>query len=157
MTSNAQEAVIAVIQILADLGWYADGATRVAQVRVPHSGEWCVAGTGGRNATLGGRDRFHKLGTDWYITVGARTTYLYTKDDQNHVTSGESFRTRRDVATIKERLETIQDAVTCHLCGAVVEADALALQTGKDGEPILTHWGCRACLRAGRERLKAAI
>lgn len=47
--------------------------------------------------------------------------------------------------------------VTCHLCGAPVEADALAIQTAADGTMLFPGWLCRACFVAGAKRLKAAI
>ena len=47
--------------------------------------------------------------------------------------------------------------VTCHRCGAVVDSDALAVQTAADGTPKLTAWYCKKHLIAGTERLKAAI
>lgn len=47
--------------------------------------------------------------------------------------------------------------VTCHKCGAVVDGDALDVQTAADGTPKLGSWMCRAHLVAFAERLKAAI
>ena len=47
--------------------------------------------------------------------------------------------------------------VTCHLCGAVVDGDALDVQTAADGSAKLDHFYCKAHLIAGTERLRAAI
>lgn len=59
---------------------------------------------------------------------------------------------------VVDRLLTqLPTPVTCHLCGAVVEGDALAVQTAADGSAKLDNWYCRAHLVAGTERLKAAI
>lgn len=48
--------------------------------------------------------------------------------------------------------------VTCHLCGAPVEADALKVQTMADGGPLYpAGWMCKAHFVAGTKRLAAAI
>lgn len=47
--------------------------------------------------------------------------------------------------------------VTCHRCGAVVDGDALTVQTAADGTPKLDSYLCQAHMEAFAERLKAAI
>lgn len=65
-----------------------------------------------------------------------------------------------------ERLFTVwhedDDApTTCHKCGAVVEDDALAVQTNAAGESRLAPgegvWYCHACLVAGLRRIQALL
>ena len=56
-----------------------------------------------------------------------------------------------------ERRNAPEPAVTCHLCGAPVEADALDVQTCADGSLMFPHALCAKCLRAGSQRLKAEL
>jgi hypothetical protein len=47
--------------------------------------------------------------------------------------------------------------VTCHRCGAVVDSDALAVQTAADETPKLGAVYCRVHLVAGTQRLRTAM
>lgn len=65
------------IQILLAAGFTPDGQTKVEQVRIPTKDCPVFGQSGGELATLGGRQRFAKAGTDIKATVGLRTTALY--------------------------------------------------------------------------------
>ncbi len=78
---------------------------------------------------------------------------------KQRVESGETvtFTWGQEVCMLNVREGPVAAAVTCHRCGAVVDGDALAVQTAADGTPRLTQWYCRKHLIAGTRRLLAAI
>jgi hypothetical protein len=98
----------AVLELLETRGWAPAGETPARLVRIPTSRS-PIGGRGGKMggepARLGGRTRYHLPGTDWYATVGARTTFIYRRAGRE-VVEGQSFRTR-DLHLITGRLEAL--------------------------------------------------
>ena len=71
-----------VIDELVSNGWVEAGTTKQEAVRIPTTRCPVLNGgkSGGELATFGGRQRFRLPATDWFATVGPRTTCFYKKD-----------------------------------------------------------------------------
>lgn len=74
------EAKAAVIEALISAGFVASGETRRETVRIPTTKSPLYGKSGGELATLGGRQRFERPGTNRRATVGKITTCFYEVD-----------------------------------------------------------------------------
>lgn len=74
------------LQTLEACGFEAAGRTSSARVRVPVRGSPIYGSGGGKLATLGGRRRLSKPGTEFLATVGVRTLCLYRRGGKDMAT-----------------------------------------------------------------------
>ena len=92
------------------------------------------------------RGRAHDAADDEY----------YRQVERNRFSSAEDTRELTD--HLIDSGDIPDDApVTCHKCGAVVDCDALTVQTAADGSAKLDVWMCRTHMIAFAERLLAAM
>jgi len=84
---GAAQAMEAVVTLLTEAGFEADGTTRRESVRVATRASPVYGCSGGEVATFGGRARYAKRGGDLRATVGKRTTCIYRVADAVVVSS----------------------------------------------------------------------
>ena len=75
------KSALQVIDILTANGWEGDGATPTQSVRLSTARAPVYGGIGGEVRTFGGRERFHKPGTNLFVTVGSRTVSFYHREN----------------------------------------------------------------------------
>lgn len=94
-------------------------------------------------------------GEDICLTDEQYVTWWGTDEDGQRVPVGYAHQACFDRE--QEEVEQARKSVTCHRCGAVVDGDALTVQTAADGTPKLDVFLCEKHMIAFAERLKAAI
>lgn len=107
--TRSQQALLDVISELEGRGFEPAGHTATQSVRVPTSRSPIYGSSGGELRTFGGRSRFWKPGTDFFATVGKRTTCVYRSTASQLAGAADASNTfdTKNLAALKTLLDRL--------------------------------------------------